>query len=47
MYCLIKRKSKCIGGITLMLLLGLAMNLPAAEAQKPEKPKLKTPMVTE
>ena len=40
MCCLTKRKSKCIGGITLLLLLALAVNLPAAEA---EKSKLTTP----
>ena len=43
MCCLTKRKSKCTGGITLLLLLALAVNLPAAEAQKPEKSKLTTP----
>ena len=36
-------KSKCIGGMTLLLLLVLAINLPATEAQKPEKSKLTTP----
>ena len=43
MYCLTKRKSKCIGRIALLLLLFLAVNLPAAEAQKPNAPKLTTP----
>ncbi len=43
MCCLTKRKSKCISGMTLLLLLVLAVNLPAAEAQKPEKSKLTTP----
>lgn len=40
MCCLTKRKSKCIGGMTLLLLHALAVNLSAAEAQKPEKSKL-------
>ena len=43
MCCSIKRKSRCIGGITLLLLFALAVNLPAAAAQKPEKSKLTTP----
>lgn len=43
MCCLTKRKSKCIGGMTLLLLLALAVNLSAAEAQKPEKSKLTSP----
>lgn len=43
MCCSTKRKSKCIGGIALLLLLALAVNLPAVVAQKPEKPKLTTP----
>jgi hypothetical protein len=46
MCCLTKRKSKCIGGMTLLLLLALAANLSAAEAQKPEKSKLTSPTVT-
>jgi hypothetical protein len=37
MCCLTKRKSKCIGGMTLLLLLAPAVNLPAAVAQKPQK----------
>ena len=43
MCCLTKRKSKCIGGMTLLLLLVLSVNLYAVEAQKPEKSKLTTP----
>ena len=43
MCCLTKRKSKCIGWITLLLLLAPAVNLSAAETQKPEKSKLTTP----
>jgi len=43
MCCLIKLISKCISRMTLLLLLVLAVNLPAAEAQKPEKSKLTTP----
>jgi len=43
MYRLTKRKSKCIGGIILLLLLGLAVNLSAAEAKKQQKSKLTTP----
>jgi len=42
MYCLTKHKSKCIGGMTL-LLLALTVNLPAAEAQKPDQSELTTP----
>ena len=39
----IKHKSKCICGITLLLLLTLVVNFPAAEAQKPAESKLTTP----
>jgi regulator of RNase E activity RraA len=43
MYYLTKHKSKCIGGMTLLLLLVLSVNLYAEEAQKPAKSKLTTP----
>ena len=43
MCCLTKRKSKCIGWITLLLLLAPAVNLHAVEALKPVKSKLTTP----
>ena len=43
MCCLKKRKSKCIGGMALLLQLALAVNLPAAKAKMPEKSKLTTP----
>jgi len=43
MYCLTKRKSKCIAGMIFLLLPALAVNLSAAEAKKPEKSKLTTP----
>ena len=42
MCCLIKCKSKCISG-TILLLLVLAVNLPAAKTQKPNAPELTTP----
>ena len=44
MFRSIKRKSKCISAITLLLLLALVVEFPAAEAQKPAKLKLTTPM---
>lgn len=43
MYHLIRHKSKCICIITSLLLLVLAVDFPAAEAQKPAESKLKTP----
>jgi 4-hydroxy-4-methyl-2-oxoglutarate aldolase len=43
MFCSIRRKSKCICGITLLLLLALVADSPAAEAQNPARSKLTTP----
>ena len=43
MYRLIRRKSKCICVITLLLFLALSVDFPAAEAQKPAGSKLTTP----
>ena len=43
MFCLIRHKTKCICGITLLLLLALVVDFPAAEAKKPSESKLTTP----
>jgi len=43
MRCLIKCNSKCISGMTLLLLLVLTVNLPAAKEQKSDAPELTTP----
>jgi 4-hydroxy-4-methyl-2-oxoglutarate aldolase len=43
MFRLIRRKSKCICTVMLLLLLALLVDFPAAEAQKPAESKLTTP----
>jgi 4-hydroxy-4-methyl-2-oxoglutarate aldolase len=43
MYHLIRHKSKCICGITSLLLFSFVVDFPAAEAQRPAKSKLTTP----
>jgi 4-hydroxy-4-methyl-2-oxoglutarate aldolase len=43
MFCLIRHETKCICGITLLLLLALVVDFPAAEAKKPSESKLTTP----